>query len=238
MKPRHAAGARPRCERGGCDRLEHLRHSRAKAGLDGGAAARTRARDSSDAAGAQPVLPADEPDDLVGRGCHAVVGPWECFWVRFDGLATCGACAAARPVPGRCGGVTASIVDCVSRPVPPGSTSARAFRTSAQHAPPVGTCATVSWRNGAAAGTWCTTPRTTAWPWAGVAAARARTASAGAVVDDGAQRVLLQDADLALFDLQHAVVLQLGKRAAHGLELEAEVAADLLPRHPQHQFAA
>ena len=49
------------------------------------------------------------------------------------------------------------------------------------------------------------------------------------------QACCVEHADLALLDLQQAVVLELREGAAHRLQLQAEVAADLLARHAQDQ---
>src|SRR2546430_1815021 len=53
-------------------------------------------------------------------------------------------------------------------------------------------------------------------------------------VDQRLQRRLVENPDLALPHVQHAVVLELREAPAHRLELEPEVITDLLASHPQH----
>jgi hypothetical protein len=45
----------------------------------------------------------------------------------------------------------------------------------------------------------------------------------------------VQYVDLPLLDLQYAIVLELREAAAHRLQLQAQVSADFLARHAQHQ---
>src|SRR6218665_2377218 len=54
--------------------------------------------------------------------------------------------------------------------------------------------------------------------------------------DDAPERIGVEDAHMALFDLHDAFFDKLGESTAHGFELEAEVAADFLARHAQHQL--
>src|SRR6218665_2769449 len=54
--------------------------------------------------------------------------------------------------------------------------------------------------------------------------------------DDAPERIGVEDAHMALFDLHDAFFDKLGESPAHGFELEAEVAADFLARHAQHQL--
>src|SRR2546427_2287521 len=55
-------------------------------------------------------------------------------------------------------------------------------------------------------------------------------------VDDALERIRVQDAQMALAHLDDVVVRELGEGAAHRLQLQAQVAADFLARHAQHQF--
>lgn len=58
----------------------------------------------------------------------------------------------------------------------------------------------------------------------------------GLVVHKALQGFGAEDAHMALLDLDDAVFHKFREGAAHGFELEAEVAADFFPGHPQHQL--
>ncbi len=55
-------------------------------------------------------------------------------------------------------------------------------------------------------------------------------------VHDPLERIRLDDAHVPLLDLDDAFLDEFRERAADGLQLEAQVAADLLAGHAQHQF--
>ena len=66
----------------------------------------------------------------------------------------------------------------------------------------------------------------------------ARVFVAGAAaIDQLAHRNAVKQFDVPPLHLDQPVVMKAGKQAAHGFQLEPQVAPDLLARHPQHELA-
>src|SRR4030095_10954955 len=93
------------------------------------------------------------------------------------------------------------------------------------------TCGAFSWplaaRSRASAATslfWSIAPGTGSSPLVGV-------------FDEPPQRRAVEQLDGAALHLQQAVTLESREQPAHGFQLEPEIAADLLARHAQHEFA-
>lgn len=55
-------------------------------------------------------------------------------------------------------------------------------------------------------------------------------------VDQQFERLCLQDAYMALFDFDDALIGKLREGSADGFKFEAQVAANFFARHAQHEF--